>query len=524
MTDTRMLIGGGRPAVDPATSMAVTSPVDGRELGRIADATADQVHDAVTAATDAFRAWRRTSGAERARLMHLLADLLERDAEELALLETSDNGKLLRETRTQARFAARNYRFFAGLADKIHGRTVPLDAWDTFDYTVREPVGVAALITAWNSPMQLLANKLAPALAAGCTVVVKPSELAPLTTLRMAELVTEAGFPDGVVNIVTGGAEAGVALTTDPRLGRISFTGSVETGQAIQRAATAALVPVTLELGGKSANIVFDDADLERALPVAVAGIFAAGGQTCIAGSRLLVHERVHDRSCEQVAETARRIVLGDPTDDATQMARWRARRSGCGSRPHRPRPHRRCAAADRRWHSRRRRTSPRLLRRADGLRARRSGVGPRQQEVFGPVLATPPVADEEEASPSANVTEYGLAQRQSGPRMSPAHTGSARELAAGTVWVNTYRYSAAQAPFGVVKKSGYGRERGVEAIDEYLHTKNVLIDLSDEVRDPFAIKADGGRHDHHPDRPLRARPDGLPVAGRLATAHDVLA
>ncbi|HYH29994.1 MAG TPA: aldehyde dehydrogenase [Pseudonocardia sp.] len=490
MTETRMLIGGTRPAVDPARSIPVTGPIDGRELGRIADATSDQVRDAVTAAADAFRTWRRTSGAERARLMHALADLIERDADDLARLETSDNGKLLRETRTQARFAARNYRFFAGLADKIHGRTVPLDAWDAFDYTVREPVGVAALITAWNSPMQLLANKLAPALAAGCTVVVKPSELAPLTTLRLPDLVAEAGFPDGVINVVTGGAEAGVALTTDARLGRISFTGSVETGRAIQRAATEALVPVTLELGGKSANIVFDDADLERALPGAVAGIFAAGGQTCIAGSRLLVHERVHDRLVERVAEAAGRIVLGDPTDDATQMGPVASQ-------------------------AQRRRILARIDRaRTDGARLLTGGGIPddaglaagsfveptvfahvdpasdlAQQEVFGPVLATHRFSDEEEAVAIANGTEYGLASGIWTSDVSRAHR-VARELAAGTVWVNTYRYSAAQAPFGGVKKSGYGRERGVEAIDEYLHTKNVLIDLSDEVRDPFAIKA----------------------------------
>jgi (Z)-2-((N-methylformamido)methylene)-5-hydroxybutyrolactone dehydrogenase len=355
---------------------------------------------------------------------------------------------------------------------------------------VREPVGVAALITAWNSPMQLLANKLAPALAAGCTVVVKPSELAPLTTVRLAALVAEAGFPDGVINIVTGGAEAGVALTTDARLGRISFTGSVETGQAIQRAATAALVPVTLELGGKSANIVFDDADLERALPGAVAGIFAAGGQTCIAGSRLLVHERVHDRLVERVAETARRIVLGDPTDDATQMG-------PVASQTQRERILARIGRA-----------------RTDGAQLLTGGGVPddarlaagtfveptvfahvdpasdlAQQEVFGPVLATHRFADEEEAVAIANGTEYGLASGIWTSDVSRAHR-VARELAAGTVWVNTYRYSAAQAPFGGVKKSGYGRERGVEAIDEYLHTKNVLIDLSDEVRDPFAIKA----------------------------------
>jgi (Z)-2-((N-methylformamido)methylene)-5-hydroxybutyrolactone dehydrogenase len=489
MTDTRMLIGGTRPAVEPARSIMVTSPVDGMELGRIADATADEVRDAVTAAADAFRTWRRTAGVERARLMHALADLVERDAEDLARLETSDNGKLLRETRAQARFAARNYRFFAGLADKIHGRTVPLDAWDTFDYTVREPVGVAALITAWNSPMQLLANKLAPALAAGCTVVVKPSELAPLTTLRLAGLVAEAGFPDGVINIVTGGAEAGAALTTDARLGRISFTGSVETGQAIQRAATAALVPVTLELGGKSANIVFDDADLDRAVPGAVAGIFAAGGQTCIAGSRLLVHERVHDRLVEQVAESARRIVLGDPTDDATQMGPVASRTQRRRILAHIDR-----ARAD----------GAQLLTGggvpADARLATGSFVEPTvfthvdpasdlaQQEVFGPVLATHRFSDEEEAVAIANGTEYGLAGAIWTSDVSRAHR-VARELAAGTVWVNTYRYSAAQAPFGGVKRSGYGRERGVEAIDEYLHTKNVLIDLSEEARDPFAIK-----------------------------------
>ncbi|SDS63561.1 aldehyde dehydrogenase family protein [Microlunatus soli] len=490
VTDTRMLIGGTRPPVDDAASIMVSSPIDGTELGRIADATDEQVADAVTAAADAFAGWRRTSGAERARLMHTLADLIDRDAEDIARLETSDNGKLLRETRTQARFAARNYRFFAGLPDKISGRTIPLDAWDSFDYTTREPVGVAALITAWNSPMQLLANKLAPALAAGCTVVIKPSELAPLTTLRLAELVAEAGFPDGVINIITGGAETGMALTTDARLGRISFTGSVRTGQAIQHAATAALVPVTLELGGKSANIIFDDADVERAVPGAVAGIFAAGGQTCIAGSRLLVHERIHDQLVERVAEAARRIVLGDPTDDATQLGPvasasqrerildhvGRARAAGArllagGGVPDDPALAAGCFV------------QPTVF----------GDVDPHaelaQQEVFGPVLASHRFADEDEAVAIANATEFGLASGIWTTSLSRAHR-VARELAAGTVWVNTYRYSAAQAPFGGVKKSGYGRERGVEAIEEYLQTKNVLIDLSDEVRDPFSIKA----------------------------------
>ncbi|WP_261165516.1 aldehyde dehydrogenase [Microbacterium sp. Marseille-Q6965] len=488
--DTRMLIGGRRPEIDPARTLNVTSPIDGAHLGTIADASAEQVRDAIGAAEAAFASWRRVPGVERARLMHRLADILERDAESLAQLETRDNGKLLRETRTQARFAARNYRFFAGLADKLHGATIPLDAWDTFDYTRREPVGVAALITAWNSPMQLLANKLAPALAAGCTVVIKPSEIAPLTTLKLAEIVSEAGFPEGVVNIVTGGAEAGVALTADPRLGRISFTGSVGVGQAIQRTATEALVPVTLELGGKSANIVFDDADLERAVPGAVAGIFAAGGQTCIAGSRLLVHDSIHDEFVARVADVARGIVLGDPRAEATQMG-------PVASELQRERILARIDEAL-----------------ADGSRLLTGGTGAvagaveggffvqptvfadvdpasplAQQEVFGPVLATHRFSTEEEAIEIANGTEYGLASGIWSRDVTRVHR-VARELVAGTVWVNTYRYSAAQAPFGGVKKSGHGRERGVEAIDEYLRTKNVLIDLSEDIRDPFAIKA----------------------------------
>ncbi|MGY4719371.1 aldehyde dehydrogenase [Naumannella huperziae] len=487
--DTRMLIGGERPALDPAATMGVHSPIDGAVLGEIADAGPEQVGAAIGAAEDAFADWRRVSGGERARLMHRLADLIERDADRLARLESRDNGKLLRETRAQAAFAARNYRFFAGLADKIDGRTVPLDAWETFDYTRREPVGVAALITAWNSPMQLLANKLAPALAAGCTVVVKPSEIAPMTTLAMPDLLAEAGFPDGVVNIVTGGVTTGEALTTDPRLGTISFTGSVPTGQAIARAAAQTLVPVTLELGGKSANVIFDDADLDRAVPGAVAGIFAAGGQACIAGSRLLVHEGVADEVERRLAERARAIVLGDPFADATQLgpvvstaqrdrilghidaARGSARLLAGGGAPDDP------ALAAGSY------VEPTVFADVDPA----SPLA--QQEVFGPVLAITRFATEEEAITIANGTEFGLASGVWTENLARAHR-VARELIAGTVWVNTYRYSAAQAPFGGVRRSGHGRERGIEAIEGYLRTKNVLIDLSDEVRDPFAIKA----------------------------------
>ena len=490
-TDLRMLIGGERPSVDEARALDVTSPLTGEVSGVVSDASETQVRQAIGVAENAFASeWRRTSGLERARLMNRLADLMDEHAEELALLETSDTGKLLRETRVQIRFAARNYRFFAGLADKIVGHTIPLDSFDTFDYTVREPVGVAALITAWNSPMQLLANKLAPALAAGNCVVIKPSELSPLTTLRLGDLVTEAGFPDGVVNIVTGGPEAGIALTTDPRLGRISFTGSVSTGQAIATAAAQTLVPVTLELGGKSANIVFEDADLDRAVVGAVAGIFAAAGQTCIAGSRLLVHDDVYDTVVEQVSDRAQAIVLGDPTAESTQMGpianmpqlrrimtmiakgRDDGARLVCGGEP----PNDESLSA--------------------GLFIRPTvfaDVDPEsalaQQEIFGPVLSVIRFSDEHEAVEIANGTDFALAAGVWTQDLSRAHR-VARDLVAGTVWVNTYRSSAAQAPFGGSKKSGHGRERGLEAIEEYLITKNVMVDLSDSVRDPFSMKA----------------------------------
>lgn len=234
-------------------------------------------------------------------MMNRLADLLDRHADEFGLLESMDNGKLLRETTAQVRFAARLYRFYAGYADKLYGTTIPLDAPGGYlDYTVRQPLGgVAVLITAWNSPMQLLANKLAPALAAGNTVVIKPSEQASLTTLLLGRLIVRAGFPPGgVVNIVSGGLEAGVALTSRGDVDRISFTGSVETGgRAISAAAAKTLVPVTLELGGKSPNIIFDDADVDEAVAGAMAGIFSAGGQTCVAGSRLLVQRSLYDAS-----------------------------------------------------------------------------------------------------------------------------------------------------------------------------------------------------------------------------------
>ena len=297
------------------------NPYTGAAWASVPQASDAQVADAVATARHAYESvWRKTTGQERARFLQRLADLMEVHAERMATLETTDNGKVIRETHGQMLFAARAYRFFAGCADKIFGSTIPLDQRDVFDFTRREPLGVVVLITAWNSPMGLLSNKLAPALAAGNCVVIKPSEHASVTTLEFADLVREAGFPPGVVNIVTGDHRAGRALLASGRVDRVSFTGSPGVGRQIAAEAGRLLIPVTLELGGKSPNMIFEDADLDKAVVGALAGIFAATGQTCIAGSRLLVQRSVHDEVARRLVERARRIKLGNPLDRATEM------------------------------------------------------------------------------------------------------------------------------------------------------------------------------------------------------------
>ena len=296
------------------------NPFLGKPFAEVSSASPGDVDAAVNAAAAAWESWRRVSGAHRGELLYKLADVLTREHDRLARIETQDNGKIIRETRNQLLFAARCYRFFAGAADKLAGETKPLDRESLFDYTTLEPLGVCALITAWNSPLQLLANKLAPALAAGNTVVVKPSEHTSVSTLEFASLVDEAGFPPGVFNVVCGAAETGQALTMHPLVDRISFTGSVAVGSRIAEAAAMTITPVTLELGGKSANIIFEDADLAKAIPGAVAGIFAAAGQTCVAGSRLLVHESRYEDVVRGVAERARRFVWGIRR---TRRRRW---------------------------------------------------------------------------------------------------------------------------------------------------------------------------------------------------------
>lgn len=472
---------GTMPAVNPFT----------REVwADVPSATAGDVDTAVAAARRAFdREWRDTSGRERARLMSRLAELIDDNADDLAALETTDNGKVIRETKTQMHFTANTLRFFAGYADKLNGSVIPMESAQLFDYTLREPRGVAVLITAWNSPIQILANKLPAALAAGNTVIVKPSEHTSASTLEFAKLVEQAGFPPGVFNVVTGAGEVGSALTAHEDVNIVSVTGGVSTGIKVAHNAADHVIPVVLELGGKSANIIFDDADLDRALPGAVAGIFAAAGQTCIAGSRLLVQHSIYEEVLERIAERARGLRLGDPLDVETEM----------GPVAHQAQ-HERVSA---------------LI--ASGVKEGARlvvggpgdvpGAGPgffirptifaevdpnmeiAQEEIFGPVLSVLPFDDEADALAIANATKFGLAAGVWTQSLRRAHT-MARRLRSGVVWVNTYRASSAQGTFGGVKRSGYGRERGWEGLLEFTQVKNVIMDLSTDVRDPFSIKA----------------------------------
>jgi aldehyde dehydrogenase (NAD+) len=386
-------------------------------------------------------------------------------------------------------FAARQYRFFAGSADKLWGKVIPLDQPDILDYATREPLGVSVLITAWNSPMGLLSNKLAPAIAAGNCVVIKPSEHASVTTLEFAKFVERAGFPKGVINVVTGDMRVGKALTSSGRIDRVSFTGSPGVGREIAAQCGRQLIPVTLELGGKSPNIIFEDADLDKAVVGAFAGIFAATGQTCIAGSRLLVQKSVYEKIVKTLIEKSASIVLGDPINQKTEM----------GTLANEPQFNRvmRCIENGVKEGARlvaggNRATGPAL---GKGLfvqptifRDVDNSMELAQEEIFGPVLSVIPFETEEDAISIGNDTKYGLAAGIWTSNLNRAMRVS-KAIRAGSVWVNTYRAVAVQAPFGGFKDSGFGRERSEWALDEFLAPKNIMIDYSNMARDPFAIK-----------------------------------
>jgi (Z)-2-((N-methylformamido)methylene)-5-hydroxybutyrolactone dehydrogenase len=481
--------GKWRPASDGATMPAI-NPYNQEVHAHVPVATAGDVEDAVRSARRAFDTiWSKTTPGERAKLLNKVADLLDADATRMALLETTDNGKVIRETGSQMGYAARIFRYYAAWADKLHGDVIPLDQKDTLDFAIRVPYGVVACVTAWNSPVAILTNTLPAALAAGNCVILKPSEHASTTTLEIAKLCEKAGLPAGVVQVVTGAGDVGAALTGSTLVDKISFTGSPGVGRLIAAKAGGNLKPVTMELGGKSPNIVFDDADFDRALVGALAGIFGATGQTCIAGSRLLVQRGIYDRMVEGLAARAARIVMGDPRLPETEM----------GTAANEPQFNKILS-----FITEAKGDGAKLVAgggRADGPGLEkgffiqptifadvRNDMKVAAEEIFGPVLSIIPFSEEEEAVQIANDTQYGLASGVWSENISRC-LRMTRTIQSGVVWVNTYRVAAPQAPFGGMKDSGFGRVRGEAGILEFTQTKNVFIDFSGDKRDPFSMK-----------------------------------
>jgi (Z)-2-((N-methylformamido)methylene)-5-hydroxybutyrolactone dehydrogenase len=468
------------------------NPFTGAPWAEVAQGDASDADRAVRAAHKTLTEgpWSQLTASQRGMLLHRLGDLVARDAKKLAELEVRDNGKLIAEMQAQLNYLPQWCYYFGGLADKIQGAAIPLDKKGYLNYTRHEAVGVVVAITPWNSPLLLLAWKLAPALAAGCTLVVKPSEHTSTSTLEFVKLIEEAGYPPGVVNVVTGlGQEVGLPLVEHPLVNKISFTGSDANGRAINQAAAKTFKRVTLELGGKSPNIVFADAKLEDAVNGAVSGIFAATGQTCIAGSRLLVQESIHDAFVEKLLALAKTARLGDPSRMETQVGPVTTRPQhekvlnyidiakkegakllmggGPATRPE-------CGSG---WF-----VEPTIF------AAVQNRMRIAQEEVFGPVLSVIKFKDEDEAVAIANDVRFGLSAGVWTSDIGRAIRMSER-IKAGTVWVNTYRAVSYMSPFGGYKDSGVGRENGMDAIYEYLQVKSVWINAGAATGNPFILR-----------------------------------
>ena len=479
--------------VDPASGEWFDSnePYSGQVWSQVPRGNAADVDKAVEAAHAAFHhpSWSELTATQRGAMMRKLADLVVENVKLLSETEQRDNGKLIAEVSGQVLNVAQWFHYYAGLADKVHGAVVPINKPGVFNYVKYEPLGVVAAITPWNSPLALTVWKMAPALAAGNTLVIKPSEFTSASLLELAALAKQAGFPPGVINVVTGfGAEVGEPLVRHKKIAKIGFTGGDVAGQKINEIAASDFKKMTLELGGKSANIVFDDADLDQAVKGAIAGIFGAAGQTCMAGSRLLVQRSIHDQFVKSLAEMAGQAVIGDPAKMETQIGPIA--------------------------------TTPQFKRilnyieiaKAEGARCVLGGhaltgegygqgqfIAPTifvdvtndmriaQEEVFGPVLSVIVFDTEDEALRIANDTPFGLAAGVWTQNLHRAFYMSDR-LQAGTVWVNNYRSTSFTTPFGGYKRSGVGREGGIEAVKEYLQAKSVWITTKPDRRNAFVL------------------------------------
>ncbi len=467
-------------------------PYSGLAWARVPTATIADVDAAVAAARLAFEQgdWANALPAKRARLLRKLGDLIESEFQELANVQVLENGKLMREVLGQTQGLAAFCYYFAGAAEHLHGDTVPVSLPDMFNYTTREPIGVIAAVTPWNSPLALLFWKLCPALAAGNTIVVKPSEVTPVSTLVFAELVEKAGFPKGVFNVVTGDGSVGAALVKHPGVDKIAFTGSTAVGIEVAKEAASRLARVSLELGGKSPNIVFPDAEFDNAINGILAGIFGATGQTCLAGSRALIHVDIYEQFAKRLVERARAIKLGDPLHPDSEMGTLSCRmqydkvmhwiqvglEDGAelltGGR------HPTAAALQKGLF-----VEPTIFGNvSNSMRIAR-------EEIFGPVLCLIPFKDEADAIAIANDTRFGLAAGVWTNDIKCANR-MIKKIRAGTVWVNTYRRTGYSMPFGGMKQSGLGRENGREAIHEYTEVKSVWIDSGPGMRDPFNPRA----------------------------------
>jgi betaine-aldehyde dehydrogenase len=478
----QLFIDGKWVDAESGKTFTTPNPATGQTLAEVAEADKADIDKAVEAARRAYEGkWSRMSARDRGRLLYKLAQLIEQNSKELAALETADNGKPIRESQyVDLPQVAENFEYFAGYATKIEGETIPVPG-QMFNYTLREPIGVCGQIIPWNFPLLMAAWKLAPALAAGNTIVLKPAEQTPVTAMELGKLIQEAGFPDGVVNIVPGyGETAGAALAAHPGIDKVAFTGSTEVGKLIAHAAADNLTKVSLELGGKAPNIVFADANLDQAVNGAMMGIFFNQGQVCCAGSRLFLAEEIKDEFLERFKEKAQKVKVGDPMDATTHM----------GPQVSEEQLNRIKGYVD--------------IAREEGANVLTGGCPPAlegdfqkgyffqptifsdvknqmrvaQEEIFGPVTSVITFKTEEDLIRQANETIYGLSAGIWTNDLTRAHR-FAREIKAGVVWINTFNMFNAASPFGGYKQSGYGREMGKHALELYTQVKSVWVDLS---------------------------------------------